>query len=200
MKFLTLPLNTYPFVLKIRFVFGSLIIRSHKKHYVYSYPLKSQNPFCLCGYHVNIMQKFRKTLCNRNFYFEPVHKNMNFLWSTHTRRSAGRSGWTGRKVTWYRMGRRRCAMYRIETTKTVGGEVIAVPAIETETETEARAQMDKEIEAIKSELDAPYMREIGGNAEVYLIDTGTGGGSNVVRMVTIKRPLHSPAVTVCERG
>jgi len=91
-------------------------------------------------------------------------------------------------------------MYRVEVTKAIGGEVISVPAIETETETDARALMDETIEAVKSEMDKPYMRDIGGNADLYLIDTGNVNSSEVLRAVTVKRPLHSPAAMVCERG
>lgn len=86
-------------------------------------------------------------------------------------------------------------MYRITVQKVVGGECVSVPVETLESEGAARARFDKIVESEKAELDAPYMRIVGGSSELYLEKvTHLFDGGDMIRNVSLRRPLNSPNV------
>lgn len=86
-------------------------------------------------------------------------------------------------------------MFRIEVTKSIGGDGVSVPTLTCESEKQARAKLDEIVEALKAELDAPMMRYVGGRAEVFLTRVAhMFDAGDVLEHIIIKRPLNSPGV------
>ena len=90
--------------------------------------------------------------------------------------------------------------WSISESKEIGGEAMPIPIMSFESLEAALAQFERCVEAAIAELDAPFMRDIGGRTELYLeaCDNILGIGGDVIRSVAIKRPLHSPHAMVCD--
>ena len=89
----------------------------------------------------------------------------------------------------------------ISMTKEIGGDAVPVPMLSFESKAAAFERFDAFVESERGELDSEIMRDIGGRTELYLekCDNIIGIGGEMLRHVTIKRPLHSPRATVTDR-
>lgn len=86
-------------------------------------------------------------------------------------------------------------MFRLTTTKTIGGECVSIPAITTDTERRAKQAFNDAIESAEQELNAPMMRHVGGRIEIFLERCdGLFDGGDVVSWARVDRPLNSPQV------
>lgn len=84
-------------------------------------------------------------------------------------------------------------MFRLTTTKTIGGESVSIPAITTETESKARQSFEDAIEAAEQELNEPMIRYVGGRVEIFLEQCrGMFDGGDMISWARIDRPLNSP--------
>lgn len=90
--------------------------------------------------------------------------------------------------------------WSIDVTRSIGGEAIRVPRLTLDNVMVARAKYREIVERERLEMNAPFMRDIGGTSEVFLIEGADllGFGGDLVKSATIKRPLHSPSAMVCE--
>ena len=92
-------------------------------------------------------------------------------------------------------------MFKIDVTKEIGGESVSIPTLTLESEKAAKEKLDELVAALKDELDQPYMRDVGGRAEVFfcrvrhMFDEGVE-----LDHITLKRPLHSPNVMIIDRN
>ena len=92
----------------------------------------------------------------------------------------------------------RC--YRIEVVKDVGGEVVRLPVLTMEGKTSAMDRFEAIVLDEFNELNHEMMRLVGGRSEIYLYrsDNILLDG-DLVKHVSVKRPLHSPSATVFRR-
>ena len=92
-------------------------------------------------------------------------------------------------------------MYQITVNKTIGGNAVSVPVLTIEGEAAAIQKLREVVATLKDELDQPFMRNIGGHADVFFcrVEHLFDGGEEL-DYVTLKRPLHSPNVMIIDRN
>ncbi len=92
-------------------------------------------------------------------------------------------------------------MYRLTTVKTLSGSVIPVPEVTCESKPKAIEAMESAIRDAESELNAPYMRLVGGRIEITLEECAhtIGGVIDVLQHVIVKRPINSPRAETFRR-
>lgn len=84
-------------------------------------------------------------------------------------------------------------MFRLTTTKTIGGEALDVPTVTADTERRAKQAFNYAIESAEQELNAPMMRHVGGRVELFLERCdGLFDGGDVLTWARVDRPLNSP--------
>lgn len=92
-------------------------------------------------------------------------------------------------------------MYRITTVKTLSGSVIPVPQVTFDSKPQAVRALEDAIADAETELNAPYMRLVGGRIEITLEECAhtIGGVIDVLQFVTVKRPINSPRAETFRR-
>ena len=88
-------------------------------------------------------------------------------------------------------------MFRLTTTRTIGGNATSSPAVTADSESRARQAFEDAIEAAEQELNAPMMRHVGGRVEIFLEHCeGLFDGGDDIAWARIDRPLHSPTARI----
>lgn len=91
--------------------------------------------------------------------------------------------------------------FRITITKDVGGECVQMPILTLESIEAAEDRFEDAVLDEFNELNEPWMRNVGGRAELYLMESDNILlDGDVIRHVTVKRPLHSPSASVFRHG
>lgn len=91
--------------------------------------------------------------------------------------------------------------YRIEVVKDIGGNVVNMPVITTENLENAECSFEDIILDEFNELNHEMMRNVGGRSEIYLYKSDNIlHDGDVIKHVTVKRPLHSPSASVFRLG
>lgn len=92
-------------------------------------------------------------------------------------------------------------MFKIQTTKVIGGEAVSVPILPVDSRKTADAKLAELVADCEAEFNAPAMRHVGGWAEIFLqsCDSIFGDGASDIAHITVKRPLHSPKAMVHRR-
>lgn len=80
--------------------------------------------------------------------------------------------------------------YVIDVTKELGGDVSQFPSLTMSNREDAFERFEGLIKAEFDELNAEFMREIGGTTDLYLgiCDNTLGFDADIIRHVTVKRP------------
>lgn len=87
--------------------------------------------------------------------------------------------------------------YRIEVVKDIGGKVVNMPVITSESQVSAEGTFEDIVLDEFNELNHEMMRNVGGRSEVYLFSADNILlNGDIIKHVTVKRPLHSPSATV----
>lgn len=76
--------------------------------------------------------------------------------------------------------------------------MVSVPNVTLETEQAAMDKLRALVSDAETELNAPMMREVGGDVALYLETCAhiLGGATDVIAYARVKRPLHSPQASV----
>ena len=91
--------------------------------------------------------------------------------------------------------------YRIEVVKDIGGNVVNMPVVTSDDQENAECSFEDIVLDEFNVLNHEMMRNVGGRSEIFLYeaDNHTMNG-DVIKHVTVKRPLHSPSASVLRRG
>lgn len=90
--------------------------------------------------------------------------------------------------------------YRIDVTKDLGGECVDYPSLTLDDLLSATDRFEEIVLDEFNELNHEMMRNIGGRSEIFLSETeNVLLQGDVIKHVTVKRPLHSPNAMVYRR-